>query len=341
MFLFGPYGEPLRDSEVIRNKIMSTPFNYAIVPENEIDSNPGSHSTRYKMDGIGGVSGKAVVDGLVLVADTVPERFVPIMAAHGRGHNYGLSHQEMFNLEMDVAGKISEITGDKSLKEDYLRWLNNRYSATEKAERLVEVNFGYGKETDIDNLTHCNKLKRDVFFGAYGEPLQDSENVRDKIMSTPFEYAKVPESEIGGPGSYISRYKLGEIGEGLGKKRIAIVDGLVLVADTVPELFVPIVAAHERGHHYGLSHQEMFNLEMDVAKKVSETTKNPRIKEDYLRWINSRYSNRKKFEKIVKANFGKEKQQNIDRMTDYINLKKETDTDNVYTIENDKLVELF
>jgi len=178
-------------------------------------------------------------------------------------------------------------------------------------------------------------------FGSYGEPLRDSEVIRDRIISTPFDYKVVPEKMIGSPAQYHSSHELGEIGEGLGRKKIAIVKGLVLVADTVPDRFKPIMAIHERGHHYGLSHQEMFTLELGMADKLAEITGDKSLKEDYLRWSKNKCSDKKFFDGMVKRNLGQEKQMNIDMMINYMELKKEAGVDGIYTMENDNLVELF
>lgn len=172
-------------------------------------------------------------------------------------------------------------------------------------------------------------------FGPYGEPLRDGEAIRDKAISTPFDYRVVPEKQIGNPGLYQPSYQIAEIGEGLDRKKIALIEGQVLVADTVPDRFKPIIGVHERGHHYGLSHQEMFALEMGMADKLSIITGDRTLKEDYLRWGN------KSSGRLVNGNLGKERQMNTDQMTDYAKLKNETGVDGVYTIENDTLVELF
>jgi hypothetical protein len=304
--LFGPCGEPLRDGEAIRNKIISTPFDYGVVPEKMIDGSPARYFSRYELKEIGEGLDKrniAFVESQILVADTIPERFRPIMAIHERGHHYGLSHQEMFSLEMGMADKMAQITGDTALKEDYLRWMSNS-----KNFDRIKSNCGNEKQMNIDQMMDYIKLKKET--GV------DDVYATEKVID-------------------------GRIGKWKNKKKIAVVEGFVLVADTVPKRFVPIVAIHERGHHYGLSHQEMFTLETGTADKISEITGDMSLKEDYLRWLNNRYSDEKIFEGMIKANLGTEKKKNIAVMTNYMALKKETGVDGVYTIENNKLVELF
>lgn len=136
MFLFGPYGEPLRNAETIRSKIISSPPDYEVVPEGvlfSLGSIIGYYMPSYMVkqavvtDASGEVRKKRIVlkTDQILVADTTPERFRPIVAAHEAGHRYGLCHREILALELGVADRLAETTSDSTLKADYVRWISD------------------------------------------------------------------------------------------------------------------------------------------------------------------------------------------------------------------------
>jgi len=88
-----------------------------------------------------------------------------MIAAHEYGHSKGLTHPQIFVLELAAADEIAKIKNDRSLKEDYLKW-----SSSNEMFSVMKKNLGLEEEQELwDDTTtiYKNEMKKHNAEGVF------------------------------------------------------------------------------------------------------------------------------------------------------------------------------
>jgi hypothetical protein len=142
--LYDAFGKPIREVQLVIDEMLAKGINYRVVPKNEIDGYGSNHKkfSRAEIKYAGGWHTVAMFEGDdICVGEHVLDRFKPIIAAHEYGHTKGLTHQEIFRLELAAADEMARVTNDEMLKEDYIRWSSSR-------EMFEQVRGNLGREAE-------------------------------------------------------------------------------------------------------------------------------------------------------------------------------------------------
>ena len=177
-----------------------------------------------------------------------------------------------------------------------------------------------------------------MLYDAYGQPIRKVQPIIDEMLAKGIGYKILPRNEIGGYGSTHEKFSRVEIKYAGGWHTIAMLEGVdICVGEHAPDRFKPIIAAHEYGHKKGLTHREIFRLELAAADETARLTNDPALKEDYLRWSSSR----EMFEQ-VRGNLGSEAEQELwdAPETIYRDIKRRYGAEMVVKKEGDGLVQL-
>ena len=177
-----------------------------------------------------------------------------------------------------------------------------------------------------------------MIFDAYGRPVRNIEPVVDEMLSNGVEYRVVPKDEVGYAERQLS-YQGYLFTRGDRTEKMAVIEkDENVVGENVPERFRPIVAAHEFGHGKGLTHAEIFRLELAAADESARVTSDPTLKEDYLRWSSSN----EWFQK-VKGNRGHEAEREAWDYpeTVYRDIMEKCDARGVLVKDGDRFIQIF
>ena len=164
----------------------------------------------------------------------------------------------------------------------------------------------------------------------------------DKMLEEGINYRLVPKSGMGPYGEYGERhiaFREAEYTHGSKVHKIAIIEkDEIIVGEHVPEKFRSVIAAHEYGHRKGLTHQEIFILELAVADKLEEMTGDYSLKEDYLKWSSS-----DEMFQMVRGNFGREKELELWDYpeTKYKDIMEKFGAEDVFEEDGDNFVQIF
>lgn len=126
-----------------------------------------------------------------------------------------------------------------------------------------------------------------MIYDACGKPIRKLESIVEEMLGKDIDYKVVPKG-IDGYGSNRKKFSGADIKYGGGWHKVVIFEmGDIHIGEHVPDRFRPIIASHEYGHRMGLTHQEIFNLELAMANHLASKTLDPTLKEDYIRWSSS------------------------------------------------------
>ncbi|MFH1630707.1 MAG: hypothetical protein ABIA21_00590 [Candidatus Aenigmatarchaeota archaeon] len=129
-----------------------------------------------------------------------------------------------------------------------------------------------------------------MLYNSSGKPIRELKPIIDEMLEKNIPYKLVSKKDDPGFGSYHRDFsKVTVTSKHTGKESTAVlIDNCEIhVGDYVPDRFKPIIAAHEYGHEQGLTHEEIWNLELAMANHLSKTNSDQVLKEDYIRWSSS------------------------------------------------------
>jgi hypothetical protein len=146
-----------------------------------------------------------------------------------------------------------------------------------------------------------------MLFDSYGRPIRDMKPIIDKMLEDGTRYKVLPKDKINSYGEYHSDFIRAKINyNGQSHTVVLLEKDDIYVNENVPERYKWIIAVHEYGHKQGLTHPEIFLLELAAIDKIVKINNEPTLKEDYMNWSCSNEAF-----KTVKGNLGKERKQEL------------------------------
>ena len=155
-----------------------------------------------------------------------------------------------------------------------------------------------------------------MLYDARGTPIREIQPIIDDVMEKGVDYnVYSKESMEGQHGELHTKLSLADYTH-RGKKHKILVSGEeeIRVGKHVPDRYKDIIAVHEDGHKRGLTHGEIWLIELATADELARRNNDPTLKEDYIRWS----SNDEKFQ-LVRNNLGKVESQTLHDLPEYRN----------------------
>lgn len=181
---------------------------------------------------------------------------------------------------------------------------------------------------------------RNMLYNASGRrPLRNVQPIVKEMLSEDIKYEVVPKDIVEGSYGHLHQtFVAYEFTHGSRREKMMVIDkDEIYVGEHVPERFRKIIAVHEWGHRKGLTHQELWQLELAMADELAKTTGDQNVKLDYIRWSSS-----SEMFGQVRGNLGREaEQERWDlQQTLYNDIKKRSGAIGVFRKEGEKFIEL-
>jgi hypothetical protein len=179
-----------------------------------------------------------------------------------------------------------------------------------------------------------------MIFDGCGKPVRDIEPIIKEMCNTGVDYKVVSKEKIKGFGYGNTRFYPVDLKFGGEWHRISyMVDKGIEISESVPKKFRPVIAAHEYGHKNGLTHREIWQLELAMAEKLAKETNDLDLKLDYVRWSSS--SN--ELFKEMTGNVGKEQEQELMdyHENQYRAIIEMQGTEGIFVTEKENLMQIY